>query len=843
MLNLHHYLPRKLPSPIDQLTELSLDLRWSSSHVSDALWETIDADLWKVTHNPTLVLETVSQQRLEELTQNTNFLELLTENTHLRDERLGRKNWFQEIKESHSLGMVAYFSMEFGLSEALPIYSGGLGILAGDVLKTASDLGIPVIGIGLLYQQGYFRQAFGAQGEQITYFPYNDPAMLPVVPLRDSEGEWVRIEVQLPGRCVYLRCWEAKVGQTHLLLLDSNDPVNGPADRGIAGELYGGGNERRLQQEIVLGIGGWRMLEAVGLKPQVCHLNEGHAALATLQRAAHCMREYRLDFATAFTCTRAGNLFTTHTPVPAAFDCFDPQMVRRYLQPYAEEWHVDVEQLLDLGRINPGARDEPFNLANLALHASSACNGVSQLHGAVSRKLFAPLFPRWPIHEIPVGHITNGVHTPSWDSKEADTLWHQAGQESPWIGDLKGIADGIRKLDDATLWEFRVRQRQVLMDSVREYLARQCAKQGHSQADIVRCTYLLDPNALTLGFARRFTAYKRPNLLLQQPERLKRLLGDTRRPVQLFLAGKAHPKDKIGQAMIREWNQFISQSGLPEGRVVFLEDYDMAIAATLAQGVAVWINTPRRPWEASGTSGMKVLVNGGLNLSELDGWWAEAYAPEVGWALGDGQEHDDDPAWDAKEADDLFTLLEQQIIPEFHQRDAEGIPRHWVGRIRESMTRLTPQYSTNRMLREYVTTYYLPLARRERERAADNARIARDLMAWKQRIDTHWSSVYPGNHFYTTRKGGFSIDAQIFLDGLVPDDVQVELYADPGNPEAQPEVHLLNRGTALPGSINGHHYQGTVQTVRPASHYTLRIRPYHPEAVLPMDDNRITWAG
>ncbi|MEJ2479175.1 MAG: alpha-glucan family phosphorylase [Acidihalobacter sp.] len=842
MDNIKRYLTRELPPSLERLTELALDLRWSWSHASDVLWRTIDPDLWEATANPWLIMESTSRERLEELAQDEEFRVELERQLKEREDNLKETTWFDGLADKETLNLVANFSMEFGLSESLPIYSGGLGILAGDMLKTASDLGVPVIGVGLLYQQGYFRQALNVDGEQLAYYPYNDPAMLPVMPLRDADGGWLRVSVELPGRTLQLRCWEASVGRTRLLLLDANDLVNNPRDRGITGELYGGDNETRLEQEVVLGIGGWRMLEALGLHPKVCHLNEGHAALAVLERAAHCMRRHDLTFSEALLCTRAGNVFTTHTPVPAAFDRFVPALARQYLRPYAEQWGVDLETLLDLGRSRPGDADESFNPAYLAIRACAAANGVSRLHGAVSRELFSPLFPRWPLAEVPIGHITNGVHTPSWDSREADHLWTQACGKTRWTGELDAIENDICALEDETLWDFRARQRQEFIWAVRTRLARQRASRGAARATIDECAHLLDPNALTLGFARRITAYKRPNLLLSQPERLQRLLSDPRRPVQLVIAGKAHPKDQRGQAMIKEWAEFIRRPGLPHGRVVFVEDYDMAVASELVQGVDVWVNTPRRPWEASGTSGMKVLVNGGLNLSELDGWWAEAYTPEVGWALGDRGEHDSDPEWDAFEAETLYTLLETDIVPEFYARDSEGIPRRWVARVRESMARLTPNYSTNRMLREYVDLYYLPRARALDARLANEAKAAREIDQWRQRIQAHWQALRVGNTDITPTDDGFEIDVQVFLDELPPDDIRLQLYADGDAPSAPPERHELRRGSALPGAVNGFRYQGRIATARPTSDYTVRAVPFHPLIEVPLEEGRIFWA-
>ena len=587
--------------------------------------------------------------------------------------------WFQHTYPHSPLTCVAYFSMEFMLSEALPIYSGGLGNVAGDQLKAASDLGVPVVGVGLLYQQGYFRQVIDKDGAQEALFPYNDPGQLPITPLRHANGEWLRLEIALPGYSVWLRAWQVQVGRVKLYLLDSNDAANFPAHRGITSELYGGGPELRLKQELLLGIGGWRLLAALGIQPEVCHLNEGHAAFAVLERARSFMQETGQPFDVALAVTRAGNLFTTHTAVAAGFDRFAPALIEQYLGGYAEQkLGIPLHDLLALGRQNPNDSSEPFNMAYLAIRGSGAVNGVSRLHGTGQpASLCAALSPlaggrsagRTRDQRCPYAELGLGGSRRALDGRPVAKIagWERRNTWSRPFAASRTRSSGNFAPPPAT----------SLIDYARERLSRQLAASGASPEAVDGATHLFDPNALTLGFARRFATYKRPNLLLHDPARLLRLLTNPQRPVQLIIAGKAHPEDQAGQALIQEWIQFIRQ---PETRshVMFLSDYDMLLAEHLVQGVDVWINTPRRPWEASGTSGMKVLVNGGLNLSELDGWWAEAYTPEVGWALGDGQEHGDDPAWDAIEADALYDLLEREVIPEFYARDEQGIPTAWV---------------------------------------------------------------------------------------------------------------------------------------------------------------------
>ena len=649
----------------DSLAELALDMRSSWNHAGDQVWRLLDPELWELTQNPWVVLQTVSRDKLERELADSSFRENISALLRAKRHTTETQAWFQQHHSQAPLTCAAYFSMEFMLSEALPIYSGGLGNVAGDQLKAASDLGVPVVGVGLLYQQGYFRQVIDNDGAQQALFPYNDPGQLPITPLRHPNGEWLRLEIALPGYSVWLRAWQVQVGRVKLYLLDSNDAANVPARRGITSELYGGGPELRLTQELLLGIGGWRLLVALGIQPEVCHLNDGHAAFAVLERARNFMQDTSQPFEVALAVTRAGNLFTTHTAVAAGFDRFAPDLIEQYLRRYAEEkLGITLHDLLALGRQNPDDSSEPFNMAYLAIRGSGAVNGVSRLHGEVSRLLFEPLFPRWPAEEVPVGHVTNGVHVPSWDSAAADDLWTEACGKDCWLGPTEHLEHDIRRLSDARLWRLRTASTKSLVEYARGRLSRQLTASGTSPEAIGEAESLFDPNALTLGFARRFATYKRPNLLLHDPERLLRLLTDPQRPVQLILAGKAHPADQAGQALIQEWMHFIRQ---PEARphVIFLSDYDMQLTERLVQGVDVWLNTPRRPWEASGTSGMKVLANGGVNLSELDGWWAEAYTPELGWALGDGREHGDDPAWDAAEATMLYERLEREVVPEF----------------------------------------------------------------------------------------------------------------------------------------------------------------------------------
>ena len=824
----------------DALKDLALDLRWSFNHSADQLWEQLDPELWELTHNPWVLLQTVSRQKLLTVTSDPGFQRLLVDLQSERTAVEGSEAWFQKAHPRSGVSTIAYFSMEFMLSEALPIYSGGLGNVAGDQLKAASNLGVPVTGISLLYQQGYFRQELDAQGRQQALYPFNDPGQLPIRPVRQPNGEWLRLAIALPGFKLWIRVWQVQVGRTRLYLLDTNDPANPPAYRGITTELYGGGPELRLRQELVLGVGGWRLLRALGLKPEVCHLNEGHAAFAVLERARSYMEDNGKRFDVALSVTRAGNLFTTHTPVEAGFDRFAPSLMERYLSNYAEEkLSISFDDLLALGRRDRQDSSEPFNMAYLAIRGSGAINGVSKLHGQVSRRLFQPLFPRWPETEVPVTHVTNGVHTPTWDSPDADHLWERACGKQCWQGTLEDAEKDIRAASDSSLWQLRADSRKALVEYVRRLYTRQLAARGASPEDLAQAALILDENTLTLGFARRFATYKRPNLLLRDPARLLNILMNRERPVQLVLAGKAHPQDAEGQEMIRQWFEFARRPEV-RSRVVFLADYDVLMAEHLVQGVDVWVNTPRRPWEASGTSGMKVLVNGGLNLSELDGWWAEAYSPEVGWAIGDGREHGDDPAFDAADAESLYAVLEKEVIPQFYAREQDGIPRAWVGRMRESMARLTPTFSTNRAVRQYTEEHYLSAASAFRQRAENRGSLGADLVTWRAGLEKHWSALRFGAATVEQQGKEYLFHVQVFLDDLSPDAVEVELYAD-GKKDEAPNTYAMNRGERAVEAKGAFTYSASVQANRPVADFTPRLVPRHVGACVPLEAAFILW--
>lgn len=822
-----------LAEGLDALEELALNFRSAWNHKADELWQEIDPELWRETHNAWVVLQSAPRTRLRELWSAPEFQERVRTLNEMRRRALSGPTWFDAQGASRGLGSVAFFCMEYALSDALPIYSGGLGNVAGDYLKAASDLGVPAVGVGLLYQQGYFRQAIDASGVQREFLPFNDASQLPVRPVRDREGAWVRVRLPRAGPPVWLRAWAVHVGRIPLYLLDSNDPANTPVDRGITAQLYGGAEETRLLQEMALGIGGWRLLREVGIRPEVCHLNEGHATLAALERARTFMSDAGCSFEAAVAATRAGNLFTTHTPVASGFDRFSPALVDAYLGAYVrEELGIPLDRLLALGRAHAGDPAEPLNMAWLAARLSGAVNAVSLRHESVSRRIFQVLFPRWPEGEVPVGHVTNGVHVPTWDSAEADALWTEACGSERWAGTMSEVGPKIRARSDEELWRFRTASTAKFVPFVRERLARQLASSGLTGHRLEAASHVLDPDALTLGLARRFTEYKRPALLLHDAERFARLLRDPRRRVQIVVAGKAHPRDDGGKKLVEQWVHFVRREDV-RASAVFLADYDLTLAEHIVQGVDVWINTPRAPWEASGTSGMKVLVNGGLNLSTRDGWWAEAYAPDVGWIVENGPD-------DASDAGKLYDVLEREIVPAFYDRDAVGIPHGWVARMRSSMAVLTPRFSANRAIREYTERYYLPAATRAEKRTA--AGEPERLAAWIAHMAQHWSSIRFGAVNVSTEGSEHRFQATVYTDDVEADSLRVELYADGADAGASPVHAEMRRETPLVGA-RGFTYVARVPASRPPSDYTARILPAHGELALPLELPLITWSA
>jgi starch phosphorylase len=829
----------ELPERLARLRELALNLRWTWDRETRALFRQIYPTLWdQIVDNPWLVLQSTSMSRLEELARDPDFCARLGQEHAELEAYLAERGWFHQTYPDEGDALVAYFTAECGLTECLPIYAGGLGILSGDHLKAASALGVPLVGVSLLYQEGYFRQMLDANGWQLDRYPYNRIEEMPLQLERNAGGWPLVVEVPLPGRALSLMVWRAQVGRVALYLLDANLPTNSPADRGITGELYGGDREMRLQQEMALGIGGWRALMAIGLHPRVCHLNEGHAAFAVLERARGLMAGSGCAFWEALAATSAGNVFTTHTPVPAGFDLFPPDMIARYFAPYAAELGIPLADLIGLGRADPHDPGEPFKMAVLALRHVSSCNGVSQLHAEVSRRLFRPWFPRFPDREIPIGAVTNGIHTASWVAECAQEMLLKPYlgpgiEEQPDRGDWERVAE----IPDHAIWNCLNCRRQRLVDFARARLRRQMGQRGVPADEAGALSeQVLGPHILTIGFARRFAPYKRATLFLRDTARLRRLLLHPEHPIQLVIAGKAHPHDDAGKALIQEVFQF-AQGEDVRRRIVFLEDYDMRVTGRMVQGVDVWLNTPRRPMEASGTSGMKVLPNGGLNLSIRDGWWAEAYEPGVGWAFGVDDEGMNPEQQDALDAVQLYETLEREVVPLYYDRGPDGVPHGWIGMVKNAMRRLCPRFNTNRMVRQYVEEHYLPAARHYRTVTADGLVRAKSLAVWEATVRAYWGDVRIEDAAASPENGVVRFRARVHLGAVRPEDVAAQAYADPTD-GAGPEIAPMSLVAADGGS---YWYEGQAPAMRPPGDFTVRLLPYHPDARQPLDVPLVRW--
>jgi glycogen phosphorylase len=838
-----------LPTRLEALHKLSLNLRWTWDPPTRDVFESLDPDLWEGTnHNPRLVLGRISQRRLAELDSDEAFLAELDRAAASLAEYLSGTGWFPRAHPDATGVVFAYFSAEFGLTECIPNYAGGLGILAGDHLKSASDAGLPLVGVGLLYQRGYFQQYLNADGWQQETYPVNDFSTLPLVPEMDAHNNPLTISLEFPGRLAYARIWKVQVGRVPLYLLDTNVPQNSAEDRQITGSLYGGDRELRLQQEIVLGIGGMRALAALGIRPTVCHLNEGHSAFLGLERTRTLMEELKVSFFEARQLAATGSLFTTHTPVPAGFDRFDPQLMAKYFLKFADRLGIPFERLLSYGRQNPTNPNESFNMAYLAARISSAANGVSRLHGVVTRKMVRAMWPGYALEEIPVDSVTNGVHIRSWVSLEMTTLlnrylghrWAEEPAES-------GVWNRIDRIPDHELWRVHQIRRERLVNYARQALEVQLLRRGSSDAEVAAARSVLNPDALTIGFARRFATYKRASLLLRDVPRLKRLLMNPARPVQMLIAGKAHPHDTAGKDLIRQVIHFASD---PEVRssVVFVEDYDMRVARHLVQGADVWLNTPRRPNEASGTSGMKLLPNGGLNLSVLDGWWAEAYDREVGQAIGRGEDYDNDEYQDAVESDALYNLLEKDVTSLFYERDQENLPRRWIAKMKASMKRLSPIFNTNRMVMEYVERFYVPAAKRYSDLAAEGGAKLYAIHEWRRRFRAAGSQVkitrVQTDNSREIRVGErIPVTASVVLGEIPQEDVRVQIVSGSVN-ESGAIVNNSSTDMKPAGMAdNEHQYEGQLECLESGSYgFSVRVIPYHPDVRVPFEHPWLIWA-
>ncbi len=837
----------RLPERIRRLEELAYNLWWAWHSDAQVLFSSLDEDLWEETnHNPVKLLQQVEQDRLERAARDPAY-------TAHYDAVLARfdaymhpqSTWFSRNYPDHVDDIIAYFSAEFGLHEVLPIYSGGLGILSGDHCKEASDLGIPLVGVGFLYPQGYFTQRIADDGTQEAIYEKINFAEVPARPARTPDGQEVLIYVDLPGRRVYAKVWEIHVGRVRLFLMDTDVPQNAPADRELAARLYSADPDLRISQEIILGIGGVRTLHALGIQPAIFHLNEGHSAFLGLERIRLLMAEYQLSFEEALAVVRATSLFTTHTPVAAGHDAFPFPMIDKYFGFYWGELGLDRDAFLALGRYDYPWGSQ-FSMTVLAIRQSGYVNGVSRLHGQVSRRMWKGLWPGLPEEEVPIGHITNGVHLASWLAPELVELlnrylppdWQERLDEAD-------VWKQVDEIPDDALWDVRLRLKRKLVDFVRRRVRAQLRRHGAAPSRIQRVERLFDPNVLTIGFARRFATYKRATLIFRDLERIKRVLNDPERPVQLIFAGKAHPADEPGKALIKQIHQLSRQEGF-EGRVIFLENYDIYMARQLVQGTDVWLNNPRRPLEASGTSGQKAGANGVPNLSVLDGWWVEGYNGRNGWAIGEGREYPNEEAQDEADALSLYNLLEDAVVPLYYETK-EGDPRPWLAYVRESIRSIAPRFSTRRMLKEYLATYYMPAIAGWHTYRADDFRVARDVAAWKARVRQAWPQVRvqaEGPEMARLRVGDeVEVRAQVTLNGLTPEDVRVEIVC--GRLDDEGELRNVRKiPMQLVEFTQGvAHYRGILRAqVSGQLAYGVRVYPYRPELPGPFDLALLTWA-
>jgi starch phosphorylase len=840
-----------LPDELSALLEIAYNLRWSWDGAARELFRRLDPDGWEDSyHNPVAMLGRVRQERLGVVAGEEGFLAQLARVQEELRTYIERPGWWYKTYDGDRAPQVAYFSAEYGITECLPIYSGGLGVLSGDHLKSASELDVPLAGVGLLYQQGYFRQRLNADGWQLELFPRNDFPNLPVEQARDEAGNVVTFDVEMLDRLCRVQAWRVRVGRVNLYLMDTNVPENSPEDRHITAQLYGGDQEMRIRQEIVLGIGGVRMLAALGLHPKAYHMNEGHSAFLSLERIRLLMAEGGVSFRQAREAVAASNIFTTHTPVPAGNDVFEPWLIDKYFSRYWPQLGLSREEFLGLARQEPGNQDEPMSLTVLAMKLSGFRNGVSELHGQVSRKLWNGIWAGVPQKEVPVSHITNGIHAPTWISSDVGALydrylgpgWH----EKP--ADME-IWKAVDHIPDTELWRTHERRRERLVAFARRRMVEQYRRRSAGASAIAAAEEVLDPEALTIGFARRFATYKRANLILADRERLSRLINDAERPVQIIFAGKAHPRDNPGKDLIRQIVHASRQKELQHA-LVFLEDYDLNVARYLVQGVDVWLNTPLRPMEASGTSGMKVAANGGLNISVLDGWWTEGYEPSVGWAIGSGETYDDLDYQNSVESQALYDLLEKEVVPLFYDRGADHLPRGWIARMKAAMGKLAPMFNTNRMVRQYAEKFYAPAARRWDGLVGEGLANARQLSDWKARVRERFDGVRVESVTDDMNSAGVKvgkeirIEALVNLAGLEPGDMKVELYHGPLNEDGQ-----LTDGQVMPMKEIGRteDRRARYEVHMPCAQsgrcgYTVRILPNHALLADPREMALIRWA-
>ncbi len=772
-----------LPERLSKLRDIAYNLWWTWNSEAISLWQRLDPDLWEeLDHNPVKMLGTVSQQRLREIETDDSLLAHLDRVSSALEEYLGASTWFDAQRDDPDANRIGYFSFEFGLTESLPIYSGGLGVLAGDHLKSASELGLPLVGVGLLYRRGYFRQYLNTDGWQQEFLPELDFYTLPVDPQLDQDGKPIYSKVKIGKREVCAQVWKVQVGRIPLYLLDTNLDINHPDDRELTAQLYGGDTDFRIRQEILLGIGGHRALQALGIEPSVYHMNEGHAAFLALERIRTLMKTKSVSFKEARVASSAGNVFTTHTPVPAGNDRFSPDRMQSYFGEFFHDLGLSWDEFLGLGREDETNAIEDFCMTVLALKLSTYCNGVSKLHGEVSRNMWKTLFPNVPMDEIPITSITNGIHIRSWLSADMATLFDRyLGVRWKMDPVNTEVWKRVAKIPDSELWKTHERRAERLVSFARERLKKQLIRRGLPRAEIRMADETLDPDILTIGFARRYATYKRGTLLFTDPERLGKILNNPERPVQLIFSGKAHPADNQGKELIRQIAHYCRQDDF-WNRVVFLEDYDMNVARYMVQGVDVWLNTPRRPMEASGTSGMKAAANGILNLSIPDGWWVEGFQQDNGWNIGSGEEYDDPEYQNRVESEAIYEILEKDIVPLFYDRGRDGLPRGWIRAMKKNLMTNCPVFNTNRMLREYSEKFYLPAADHSNRFLENDLELATSVVEWEDRVLGHWDQVqivrvHADGEAEVFKAGTeVPVHVEVAIGDLDPEDVTVEVY-------------------------------------------------------------------
>ena len=851
-----------LPDALKDLDFISRNMFWAWNSEFVAIFKRIDKNLWdKCGHNPVKLLGSVSQEDLESLTENQGFLCQLERVADKLRSYQKSPTWFESKFPKGTKPTIAYFSAEFGIHESIPIYSGGLGVLAGDHLKSASDLGIPLVGIGLLYQKGFFRQYLNIDGWQQEVYNNSDFYNMPVEPVVDAQGQPVIISIEYPTGKVFAKLWQVIVGRIKLYLMDSNIDLNSPHDRQITENLYGGDREMRIRQEIMLGIGGLRALSAMKIFPSVCHMNEGHAAFMALERIRQLRETKDMSFDEAMEATKAGNIFTVHTPVAAGNDEFPMEMVEKYFENYYPSLGIDKKHFLGLGKFNPENDKELFKMPVLALKLSSCRNGVSELHGKVSRNMWSGLWPKVPLNEIPIGSVTNGIHTKSWLSEEMNSLYERyLGVE--WNNDIRKAStwEQIDQIPDEEFWRTHQRCKESLIAFCRSRLKTQMQRRGTYHSELNWAEEVLDPEALTIGFARRFATYKRGNLLLKDPNRLIKLLNTPYQPLQIVFAGKAHPKDTEGKEIIRQIIHFASKYDVRR-RIVFLEDYDIDVARHLVKGVDIWLNTPRPPMEASGTSGMKAAANGALNMSTGDGWWCEGYTSDGGWIIGAGENYDDSEYQDTVESQAIYNMLENEIIPLFYTRSNDNLPRAWIHRMKKTIKWVTPRFNTDRMVCDYTRKFYIPASQKWNYLAAEAMSRAKALSMWKSNIKSAWNNFSiedvqvqiasengdgPLDLRHTQLKVGSEliIKALINLPDAVPEDVSVELYYGSvdswGNISDGSAVKMTHQGRN--GQPQLHWFEGTVTCGASGRQgLAVRILPNHEDLVNPHELGLILW--